>query len=121
MPFKDLKIMFSILALVTTLFGRVEPFGQFWLRSLCVRISLGEIDLNLTQQFWRRCRLQIFLYFSNDGQFVRQSGTVWAIIVERLILKIGQLFRIRSRLKIFLFLALVTIWFSGWELFGQFW
>ena len=44
---------------------------------------LGEIILNLDQQF-RRCYLKDFSNFSYGSHFVQWSGTVCAILAERL-------------------------------------
>ena len=64
---------------------------EFW-QPLCLveRSNFGrrhhkaqfcEIILNLDQWF-RRCRLKIFLIWSSGGPYVQWSGTICAILVE---------------------------------------
>ena len=61
--------------------------------------------------------------FSSRGHFVQQSGTILAFVVEdhpkehfcEIILKSVHWSRRRSHLKVFLFLALASILFSGAE------
>ena len=73
----------------------------------------------------RRRYLKVFLFLSSGGHFVQWSGTILAILVEdhprnisvKLILKSGHWPRRRCHLKVFLFLALVAICFSGAEPF----
>ena len=71
------------LSLVVILFGRAEPFWQFWWR--LYEENSCEIILYLGQYF-RRCRLKIqeihvisIFTCSSSGQFVWPSETVWAI------------------------------------------
>ena len=71
--------------------------------------------------------------FSSGGHFVRWRGTIVTILVEghlrnmpvkyacEIILKSGLWPRRRCHLKVFLFLALVAILFSGAKPFQQFW
>ena len=61
-----------------------------------------------------------FLFFSSDGHFVQWSGTILAVFEESQPRNISVIFfksgfwpRRRCRLKVFLFLALVAILFSG--------
>ena len=66
-----------------------------------------------------------FSIFSSDGHFVQQSGTILAILVEshprnifcEIILKSAHWPWRRCRSKVFLFLSLTAILFSGAEPF----
>ena len=68
-----------------------------------------------------------FSIFSSGGHFIQWSRTSFAILVEgnprniSVNLKSVHWSRRRSNLKVFLFLALVAILFSGAEPFLQFW
>ena len=85
--------------------------------------------MNLDQWF-RRCHLKIFLFFSSGGHFIQQIRTVCAILVlEGIVRNISlKLFCIWTRgsgddvfLRYFLSTALVALLLSGAKTFVQFW